>query len=79
MTKKSVKLSRKDFQFIAETIKLLPSFDTITAGDAKPVDVVRFSTIVSRFADALAATNPQFDRDRFVRACNGECNRKAGC
>lgn len=28
------------------------------------------SEIVGRFADALAATNPRFDRQRFYDACN---------
>ncbi|MGA7631919.1 MAG: hypothetical protein WCB11_14235 [Terriglobales bacterium] len=80
MTQKSVSLSRKDFQFIADTIRLLPSFDVYPINGAKlgepTSDVVRFSAIVSSFADALAGTNPNFDRSRFIAACNGKESEK---
>jgi hypothetical protein len=59
-------MSRKDFRLIAETIKMLPSFD------AKGTDVVRFDVVVNRMAEALRTTNPRFDTDRFVAACNGK-------
>jgi len=62
-------MSRKDFRLIAETIRNLPSFDVISLDNA---DCVRFSAVVSRFADALATTNPRFDRQRFIAACNGK-------
>ena len=65
-------MTRKDFVLIAETIKqLLPSFDQPTDSD-----VVRFSAIVARFTDALATTNPRFNRARFERACNGKAETK---
>ena len=60
-------MTRKHFQLIAETIKQLPSFECDKADDA-----VRFSAIVARFADALATTNPQFNRERFEDVCNGK-------
>jgi hypothetical protein len=60
-------MSRKDFQLIAEVVRLLPSFECSQAGD-----VVRHSVIVARFAEALANTNPRFDRERFENACNGK-------
>jgi len=63
-------MSRKDFQLIAEVIRLLPSFECSQAGD-----VVRYSAIVTRFAEALAGTNPRFDRDRFVAACHRKGDR----
>ena len=59
-------MSRKDFQLIAEVIRLLPSFECSRAGD-----VVRHSAIVARFAERLACTNPRFDAQRFVDVCNG--------
>jgi hypothetical protein len=62
-------MSRKDFRLIAETIRTLPSFNVKSLDDA---DCVRFSALVYRFADALATTNPRFDRQRFIAACNGK-------
>lgn len=44
-------MTRKDFCLIAETIRLLPSFDVISLDHT---DCVRFSAIVSQFAQALA-------------------------
>jgi hypothetical protein len=66
-------MTRKDFILIAETIRLLPSFDTHQAdGRLHPTDVVNHSAICRRFAEALATTNPRFDADRFIAACNGK-------
>ena len=62
-------MSRKDFQLIAETLRTLPSFTTINPACS---DVVRFDVLVNQFADALRSTNPRFDRERFVSACNGK-------
>jgi hypothetical protein len=63
-------MSRKDFVLVASIIRELPSFEC-----AQDADVVRHAAIVARFADALAGTNPRFDRDRFERACNGKAGR----
>jgi hypothetical protein len=71
MTPKGAIMTRKDFVLIAETIKQLPSFQQPADGD-----VVRFSALVARFADALATTNPRFNRARFERACNGKAETK---
>lgn len=59
-------MSRKDFVLIAEVIRLLPATDT-----TEVPDTVRHSAIVARFIEALAKTNPKFDRARFEKACNG--------
>jgi hypothetical protein len=65
-------MTRKDFNLIAETIRLLPSFETYQQdGTLYPTDVVRFDTVARRFAEALRSTNPRFNPDRFVNACNG--------
>jgi hypothetical protein len=63
-------MSRKDFILIAQVIKYLPSFEC-----TQDSDVVRHSAIVARFAEALAGTNPRFDRQRFENACNGKAGR----
>jgi hypothetical protein len=63
-------MSRKDFRLIAEAIKNLPAFSCDKADD-----VVRFSAIVARLADALATTNSRFNRSKFENACNGKGGR----
>jgi hypothetical protein len=65
-------MSRKDYILIAETIKALTSFTTTNPACD---DAVRFSVIVNQFADALAGTNPRFNRSKFVAACNGKAAR----
>lgn len=65
-------MSRKDFRLIAETIRLLPSFDVPPLDSwGSHFDAVRFDALVNRFADALATTNQRFNRERFIAACNG--------
>jgi hypothetical protein len=69
-------VTRKDFRLIAETIKLLPSFDLKPLDNwGAHTDAVRFDVVINRFAEALRQTNPRFDRDRFVTACNGKERR----
>lgn len=54
-------MTRKDFQLIAEVVILTSEiFDDQTA-----------DTIAELFADRLAGTNPNFDRERFLKACKG--------
>ena len=66
-------MSRKDFILIAETIRLLPSFETYQQdGRLYPADVVNFSAVCRRFAESLATTNPRFNAERFINACNGK-------
>jgi len=66
-------MTRKDFNLIAETIRLLPSFDLPPLDTwGSHADAVRFDVVVNRFADALRQTNPRFDASRFVNACNGK-------
>jgi hypothetical protein len=69
------RMSRAHFVLIAETIRTLPSFELRRIEEKKMPqceDVVRFEVICSCFADALRSTNPQFDRSRFLEACNGK-------
>lgn len=50
-------MTRKDFELIATTIKALK------------VSKKARASIAQEFAQALATTNPRFDLDRFVKAC----------
>ena len=69
-------MTRKDFNLIAETIRQLPSFDLPPINSwGQHFDAVRFDALCNRFAEALATTNPRFDKDRFVAACNGKEGR----
>lgn len=52
-------MSKRDFEVVAETIRDADTFDG--TGDRAEFAVV--------MANALATTNPRFDRDRFVKAC----------
>ena len=54
-------MTKKDFILIANTISELRNFTDLGPGD---IDV-----IAARFALALRAANPRFDRDRFIKAC----------
>ena len=68
------RMTRKDFNLIAETIRLLPSFEHgLKAGSA--TDVVTFDVLCHSFAEALATTNPRFNTHRFIAACNGKGGR----
>jgi hypothetical protein len=65
-------MTRKDFRLITDTIRLLPSFETRQDdGKRYPCDVVNLDAVCRRFAEALRTTNPRFDADRFIDACNG--------
>lgn len=65
-------MTRKDFRLIAETIRSLPSFETFHQdGTRYPTDVVNFDAVCRRFAEALRSTNPRFNAERFIAACNG--------
>ena len=60
-------MQRRHFEFIAEVLRTqvrrLSNLDA-PAGSAFNADAVALA-----FADGLAATNPNFDRVRFLRAC----------
>ena len=69
-------MTRKDFELVADVVAALSSdakFEAIKLrlGDsAAPVTTAAQTYgIALRFADALATTNPAFDRSKFVRAC----------
>jgi hypothetical protein len=68
-------MTRKDFQLIAETIRTMPTFEATAQADGPEIEVLRFSALCNRFAEELATTNPRFDKDRFIAACNGKGGR----
>ena len=68
-------MTRKDFNLIAEVIRTMPTFDATAQADGPEIEVLRFSALYHRFAEALATTNPKFNKDRFIAACNGKEGR----
>lgn len=64
-------MTQKDFELIAATIaKARDMWKTPAAVDSHPLDAL--SEVARDFADELAATNPRFKRDVFLRACGVE-------
>jgi len=59
-----VELQHRHFSFIAAVIAGFPTID-------QPGGIPRKmrETLVERFADACAQSNPRFDRCRFLKAC----------
>ena len=53
-------MTKKDFTFIAATIAAMPTFSASLRDQRRSCALA--------FANALAATNPRFDRDRFLDA-----------
>jgi len=60
-------MTRQDFEMIAETIRANAA-ELDAALGAEKGDIA-FGITANAFADALAQTNPRFDRARFLRAC----------
>ena len=66
-------MQRRHFEFIAEALRET-KINSIDAGDQidwGSIWVFR-KALTQTFADALAKTNPNFDRERFLAACRGE-------
>jgi hypothetical protein len=56
-------MTRKDFQLIADAVKRLQVFSNSGS------DEISLGLVAKELADALATTNPNFDRARFLTAC----------
>lgn len=56
-------MTRKDYIALAEALHEAHEESGLSTGWALTVD---------KIANVLAADNPRFDRERFVRACQGE-------
>ena len=68
-------MTRKDLVLIAETIQLerQRSCQYVKANNPRTcVELDHLDQIAESFADALATTNPRFNRSRFINACNGK-------
>ena len=52
-------MTRKDFVLIARTIR----------NSSEIIDETALEALAENFAEELAETNPNFDRDRFLKAC----------
>lgn len=59
-------MTRAHFKLIAETLR------ECGADDEAQYPVISRTGGARNFASALARTNPNFDRDRFLRACGVE-------
>lgn len=57
-------MSRQHYQFIADVISAMPDHAATLRAQKRSVALA--------FADALARTNPRFNRERFLRACGVE-------
>lgn len=65
-------MTRKDYVALAEALSLTePSKSVDSQGVITPQWHVWLVTVDS-IANTLAADNPRFDRDRFLKACQGE-------
>ena len=57
-------MTRKDYVLIAEAIE-----PVVTATHLDPLVIAGARRTAFRLADSLAADNPRFDHDRFLKAC----------
>lgn len=62
-------MTRKDSELIANAIR--EAGEDTYVGESTGYEFGRAVT-ANRIADSLTATNPQFDRSRFLRACGVE-------
>lgn len=61
-------MSRKDFEAIAESIKLsVVQATTVTKNHGDRIQAIHITA--RNLANVLAANNPRFDRARFLAAC----------
>ena len=58
------KMTQQHFVFIADVINAMPTH-SVGLRNAK-------ATAIRNWADALARTNPQFQRETFLKACGGD-------
>lgn len=61
-------MTRKDFELIAGVIQDQRDHRAATVDDQKSV----LDAVAKRLADKLSTTNPNFNRDRFLRAAGVE-------
>lgn len=69
-------MTKKDFEVIAGALQQVRTIDLSGIALHSDADALH-ADICWTFADALAGTNPRFDRDRFLRACLPGANVRA--
>lgn len=63
-------MTRKHFQTIARTIYLGDfGYTNAAPADSHAAAELRRETFAREMASTLAATNPRFDREKFIHAC----------
>lgn len=63
-------MTQKDFELIAGVLRKTRPSETAVVGTPNRTQAdAEWTNTVEQFADALEDTNPRFDRDRFVAAC----------
>lgn len=60
-------MTRQHLQFIAEVVASLA--DLGFCGEQKGIHSADLRVVACRFADELKRTNPAFNRERFLKAC----------
>lgn len=66
---KTPAFTRQHFEFIANALKTARA--GLARADASGLRLVEWDAFfIPATADALAQTNPRFDRQRFIEACN---------
>jgi hypothetical protein len=67
-------MSRKDYIKFAEAIKLAKNEPVLMLPGQSPVDKVQESLrgLTVMFANIFATDNPNFDKERFYKACEKE-------
>ena len=62
-------MTKKDFELIAATLKATRPPQQMENEFAISQQTMQHLIICREIADALATTNPRFDRERFLAAC----------
>lgn len=68
-------MTKKDFELIARVLKRCRAdseYHAALSGPQRRAAVASIDNVAIDFADELAATNPRFKRDVFLRACGVE-------
>jgi hypothetical protein len=69
-------MTRKDFQLIAEALQRTSITRPMCGGGITAVSASEYREhVIAALADALATTNPRFNRDRFIGVATGARKR----
>lgn len=64
-------MTRQDFEAVARAMRQAQK-DAVLGGLGEPTRLYLSNVLVPALAAELATTNPRFDIERFVQACNQE-------